>query len=64
MDTSAIVQVIKEAAASHGCAKESEKAQLVEACSTLISSLESPEQKLMTLILGVSIFARGVRDFN
>lgn len=57
MDTSAVVQAINDAASQRGSANEAEKAQLIEACNNLISSLETPEQKLMGLLLGVCLSA-------
>lgn len=57
MDTSAVVQAINEAAARHASTSESEKAQLIEACSNLSSSMESIEQKLMALFFSVHCLA-------
>ena len=54
MDTSAVVKIINDAAASHSSAEQSEKAQLIAACTNMISSLEAPDQKLMALLFDVS----------
>jgi hypothetical protein len=55
MSFSEITQTIRDAAASPTTATPTEKAQLVEACNSLIMKLETPEQKLTSLCFGVRI---------
>jgi hypothetical protein len=53
MDTSTLVQVINEAAGSQRSANEADKARILEACTGLVSSLQSPMQNLIELLFGV-----------
>jgi hypothetical protein len=57
MDNLALIQRINDGTATCGSANDSEKAQIIEACNKLISSLEPLDQKLMDLIFSVSIIA-------
>lgn len=53
MQTAEIVHIIQDAAATHSSAKSSDKASVIEACSSLIESLEQPEQKKANLLFFV-----------
>ena len=54
MDVSTIVKALNDATANPASTTEADKAQLLEACTNLVSALQPFDQKLMDLLFTAS----------